>query len=180
MWVRKHQGGNDWAGSAFSGPPWSFHESLLSGTLPGRGAMALLFYRFLDLTHSQNHLSMSLFMFPGIFLRESLHPEAITFLLDFSPGSTCSLTLLQGGPRSPLESLAASPRRRARLLSAKAIPGHPHAGVHPPSRLSLLSKVEKGPKVSTSTRVKSAQVCESCLWEGQTRSCNPISQQFDF
>lgn len=52
MWVRKHQGGNDWAGSAFSGPPWSFHESLLSGTLPGRGAMALLFYRFLDLTHS--------------------------------------------------------------------------------------------------------------------------------
>lgn len=146
MWVRKHQGGNDWAGSAFSGPPWSFHESLLSGTLPGRGAMALLFYRFPDLTHSQNRLSMSLFMFPGIFLREQSHPEAITFLLDFSPRSACSLMLLQGGPHRPLE----SPRRRALLLSAKAIPGHTHACVHPPSRLSVLSKVEKGPKVSTS------------------------------
>lgn len=157
MWVRKHQGGNDWAGSTFSGPPWFFHESLLSGTLPGRGAMALLFYRFLDLTHSQNHLSMSLFMFPGIFLREQSHPEAITFLLDFSPRSACSLLLPQGGPHSPLE----SPRRRGRLLSAKAIPGHTHARVRSPSQLSVLSKVVKGPKVSTSCPGEiSTSLCE--------------------
>lgn len=94
----------------------------------------------------QNRLSMSLFMFPGIFLREQSHPEAITFLLDFSPRSACSLMLPQGGPHSPLE----TPQRRARLLSAKARPGHTHACVCPPSRLSVLSKVEKGPKVSTS------------------------------
>lgn len=70
MWVRKHQGGNDWVCSVFSGPPWSFHESLPSGTLPGHGVFALLFYKFLDLTHSQKRLSMSLFMFLGIILTE--------------------------------------------------------------------------------------------------------------
>lgn len=66
MWVRNHQGGNDLVGSVLSGPPWSFHKSPLSGALPGCGVMALLFYRFLDMTHSIVYC-MSL-LYPGIFL----------------------------------------------------------------------------------------------------------------
>lgn len=92
MWVRNHQGGNDLVCSVFPDPPWSFHKSALSGALPGHGVIAL-FVLQIPGYDSQNRLSMSLFMFLGIFLTRAVPIlRQSYFSLTFSPVSACCLT----------------------------------------------------------------------------------------
>lgn len=140
MWVRKHQGGNDLVCSVFSGPPWSFHESFLSETLPGHGVITLLVYKFLAMTCRQNHLSMSLLHVSKNLPDEAVHiPRQSHFSLTFLQDELVVWHHCWEVFLAPWWDwlLTSSQKWGAQLLSAKATPGHKHAFIfHPASALS--------------------------------------------